>query len=300
MRDVRSKLNDESSFPADAPDFNSSAVQATRLIVDQAKEYTRTVEPLIEILVPGCRWGREEHEVIWTRLVQDLANANRRLTGRSALINLQRFAVLPAVYAAGMAALSRRKYGALRAITTDAKYRSHQGSLPVVATMHPWVIFENAELAANVLAIETGGKRVDDEYINSLATGRQGKRFTPVSDYLHDSLRPFLRESVFEDDEYTELFDELEVVLAVIATDEKREAEKAGGQYMHGAWYGSFTWRNQHSHEPIEQRVRNQIINSGDEWPPLKAGLFGGSRQRAEAASEIFAQRATEARRQRF
>lgn len=121
----------------DSPNF-SSTIQAVRLIVNQARKYARTVEPLIEILVPGHRWGHEEHEVIWAQLVQDLTNANRRVTGETVLINLQRFAVLPVVHEARMAALSRRKYGALRAITTDAKYRSHQGSPPVVSIMHPW------------------------------------------------------------------------------------------------------------------------------------------------------------------
>jgi len=43
--------------------------------------------------------------------------------------------------------------------------------------LHVSVIFENAELAANVLAIEAGDQRVDDEYINSLKEGRRRKRF---------------------------------------------------------------------------------------------------------------------------
>ncbi len=56
--------------------------------------------------------------------------------------------------------------------------------------------------------------------------GRRGKRFTPVSDYLHDSLRYFLKSSVLEDDEYAVLFDELEAPLAVVATDENWKQRK--------------------------------------------------------------------------
>jgi hypothetical protein len=36
----------------------------------------------------------------------------------------------------------------------------------------------------------------------------------------------------------------------------------------------------------------------GDDWPPLKGGLFGGKRERAEVALETFSKEAKRAREQ--
>jgi hypothetical protein len=164
--------------------------------------------------------------------------------------------------------------------------------------VHPWLPFSGIEIAASALAYQAGGDDVDAA-IKKLSTGEIGKRLTPVSDFLHDSLRKHFENLILDEDDYTELFDETEIMLAMIALDEKREAEESR-LYMHGPWYGSFTWRDRHMRDPIEQRVRKSLIDAADTWSPLKAGLFGGPAERVKAVADIFVEEASLARQRRL
>jgi len=44
----------------------------------------------------------------------------------------------------------------------------------------------------------------------------------------------------------------------------------------------SFTWRN--TDDPADERLYRQFEAEDDGWPPLRAGLFGGSSLRADRA----------------
>jgi len=70
-------------------------------------------------------------------------------------------------------------------------------------------------------------------------------------------------------------FERLEVLLAL----QYLHASQTGNRYT---LRGRFVWN--HSSESI-QKVQQEIEREGDEWGPLKAGLFGGTKN--SAASSI-------------
>lgn len=299
IRGVREELQDSDKYPVSFPSNSEGDWLATRFIAKQAEEYMVAVDPVVGLLVPGCTYGRPEHESVWTRLVKDVANADKRSSGRTLLINLSRLPALVAVYTGGMAAVHRGKFGALRAVVNDPVYRDHGEKRPMFDAVHPWRIFDSMELVANLLVLQAEGIDVTDDDLRKLKNGEKGKRYTPISDYLHTRLRNHFADLIVDDDEYTENFDNFEVYLGLIGADAYRQASLTG-KYIAGPYVGSFSWRHRYYNNPIELQTLETVRELGDRWPPLQHGLFGGSVERATKAAEVFATRASEVRSHRW
>ncbi|MEU0557423.1 toll/interleukin-1 receptor domain-containing protein [Dactylosporangium sp. NPDC006015] len=298
LGEVRQRLvGDE--FPVDSPSL-TSGIEGARYLVSQARQYEAAVTPLLELLIAGCTWGREEHEPLWARVMQGIANADRRRTGKTALIHLQSYPLVVLTYGASLAASIRQNFGALRAVAVDPKRRNETGSFPVVNFISPMDSFSESELAANILAFEDDETiNVDDEFVNKLIQRRRGKRYTPISDHLSVLLRSHFAASLADEDEYIEEFDRLEVLLALLATDSRIRA-KLKGQFVRGGWYGSFTWRHRYAENPIEQRMQDEFQEQQQAWAPLKGRLFGGAPDRASEAFRMYTPDAAQVRRQRY
>ncbi len=188
----------------------------------------------------------------------------------------------------------------LRAVTVDGKFRNEYGERnPLIGSIHPWKPFEHAELAASLVAYEAEGKTKTDDELRDMQTRRAGMRLTPVSDYLHARLRRALTLLVLDDDDYIETFDLTEIYLGMIATHEATKA-RIDGRHIPGPWYGSFTWRDRHSQKTVEERVRDEIVQAGDDWAALKMGLFDGSAQQAASAATTFVEQSTVIRARRW
>lgn len=115
-----------------------------------------------------------------------------------------------------------------------------------------------------------------------------------MSDHVHDSLREPLRQVIPSDSQYTLTFDRLEYLLGLILTDLRSQREEHD-PYIVGHWIGSYGWRYRHGQRggPWE-RVERELADQAEEWPPLQAGLFGGSLGRAKQAVESLNQSITQ------
>jgi hypothetical protein len=169
----------------------------------------------------------------------------------------------------------------------------------MLGAVNTWVPFEHHEMTAQVLALEAEGGEVTDQIFEALRSGQKGKRYTPVSDLLHTWCREWLRALIPDDDDYTETFDQTEVLLGALGLDLKNQRTQ-GGPYIRGPSYGSFTWRDRYSDPNLEQRMLMEVEAMAASWPPVAAGLFGGSADRAQAAFEGFVEVAADVRYRRF
>ncbi len=292
-------LTDENLFPTTSPQLSNDN-DGLRFLVAEANRYWDSVDRLIQALIPGCAWGHSRHEGIWTRAVERVANANVALSsGQQALISLRRFPMLPMLYAAGLAALHRQNFGALRAIAVDASYRRQDGAVPLVGAAHVWRPFAHAEVTPQLLVLELEGQELRDDIITALRTRQRGGRHTPVSDYLHDRLRPYFKELIPDQIDYTSTFDRLEVLLGVLAADVESHVTNSH-VYVDGPWFGSFTWRDRFKEPTLEARLLAELRERGQSSPMLAAGLFGGQLERAESAFSAFTEGAINARQRRW
>jgi len=99
---------------------------------------------------------------------------------------------------------------------------------------------------------------------------------TPLSNHLHAVLREPLREFLPQDTRYNRYFDRFEYLMAMIHAD---LYEKQKGH----AWapIGRFGWRERQDYENhISKEIEAKISTMGNDWPPLKAGLFDASAER--------------------
>ena len=95
---------------------------------------------------------------------------------------------------------------------------------------------------------------------------------TPLSQYLFSVLRPVFTELVPAEQEYTDAFDRFEHLVSLV-------------QYDLDQFYalGCFVWRDRRQFFAM---VGKEIEAARDRWPPLSAGLFGGSLDRLLEAKQ--------------
>jgi hypothetical protein len=280
---VREQVQDAQRFPpisqlrTDASGFV--------LLAKRTAEYASVARPLVETLVPGCTWGLPEHEPIWTRAMQDVVNAQRDVNGYRSVLALARMPALIALYAGGLAAFLRGQHGALRALALDPQFRRDRvRPMPLLAAVGPNVLFEEIDVVPQLLVLEPNGEP-NDEAVQALMTGHTGRRVTPASDWLNGQIRPFFADLILDHDEFNEQFDAFEVLLGVMVTDLR---DTGAPDYYVYPWFGSFMWRSRHETATIQQALLDRLRMQGDAAPEVRAGLFGGSSERAISAAEAF------------
>lgn len=296
---ARRKCIDTVVFPT-STDAMRSSIPAARFAIERVNQYWRIVAPLAEILAVGCAWGTNHHDPLWSRAMRAIANTTPMEGGQTVLLDLRAYPRILALYAAGLGAVARSKYSALRAVAVDAKYRDRElgRTIPVIAVCHPGIPFSNASFIASAVAISAAGNAPTDEVIEGLHKRTSGVRHTPASDDLHDRLRETFRPIIRDDDEYSDTFDRLEVLFGVIAEDAAIQ-EKAAGGYLHGGWTGRYIWRTQYARD-IFTEIYDEFRSQGSSWAPLSVGLFDRSLERAERAFAAMGENVAHARTRMF
>ncbi len=118
------------------------------------------------------------------------------------------------------------------------------------------------------------------------------KYHTPIADWLHGLVRPMFEEQFPDDEAYDSAFDSTEVMLGIVASD--LFIAQAGGEVerpirLRPSWFGRSAWRSRRHPNPV-QAISDDLTSHGEAWPPLQAGLFGGSVDRARTATTYYAE----------
>jgi hypothetical protein len=114
---------------------------------------------------------------------------------------------------------------------------------------------------------------------------------TPTSEHLFAALRPRFSELLSDDVEFQRAFDEFEYLSCLSVMHRTRR----GGSFVSFP-IGSFVWREEFNPNGVTDQLSKEADALGDNWPPLKAGLFDGSYETFKAtrdalhSSEIFKQ----------
>lgn len=181
--------------------------------------------------------------------------------------DLGRYPALLLVYSSGIAAVASENYYVLREIASRSSgtARDTEDNVPAPIEIETHRIME-CDRARTVF---------------------ENRRHTPVSDYLFGRLRNALGTMSVDDAQYVEAFDNFEYLWCLLHVD----AEMQRGSSDPWAPYGSFIWRwrryggNGGAHRFSDRASR--AVEEGDKnWPPIRAGLFGGDLERLKAAKE--------------
>lgn len=232
----------------------------------RVEKYEALCETLISVFVTGCDWGTDDSTNLWVHSLQRIVNPIEIGGGLNYLLSLRRYPALLLLYSAGLAAVAAGNYATLAAVLTKPRVRDAQNKYDAICSK----VYPNAMM---------------DVYYGRLLPG-QTNRHTPVSDHLYAKLQAPLREFLPGDEDYKGAFDRFEYLLGLVHADMNRRV-------FFGGWWGPagrFAWRydviNPDRHP--SQKIGAEIEAERAKWPPLKAGLFGGSLGQLKTAKGEF------------
>jgi hypothetical protein len=98
------------------------------------------------------------------------------------------------------------------------------------------------------------------------------KHLVPRSELQFKRIQPILDELLFLGNSYEDLFDRFEILHALSFVHAKAGSGTGWGPP------GRFAWKHRHYGETAPyHRLVQEFESAGEEWPPLKAGMFSGS-----------------------
>ncbi|HEX3656808.1 MAG TPA: SIR2 family protein [Pirellulales bacterium] len=234
--------------------------------------YPGALATMRELMVHGCYWAQQEHYGVFTKCVPRIARDPQRNVGGYKIAQWVRAA--PGVillYAGGVAALAARNYGMFAHLMQESICRDDGKEGPFVI-VYPW------------------------DQLHRFAQTIPGvnHRFAADSKWLFDLLREPLRPLLVGDDEYELVFDRFEYLRSLVYVD--LAARKRGDDEVRDAYnapVGLFRWRERYDgrREPtIGTDISDEVEERGDNWEPLKAGLFGGTTSRFKQVQSRYEQ----------
>lgn len=219
--------------------------------------YDEIVADLCRVEALICRWGSEAALDTLTLPARRLCDQIASGSGNTGWLAIQWYPVLRLFYTGGIAAVAAGRYGALRALMHAPVRASHKDGPLVTAVTD-----------------EMGDKTRAFKLLPDL-----DRRYVPCSDYLYDSLRPLLDDLLFLGSDYERAFDRFEVLYAL----EYEHLEDRGWSPI-----GRFGWKGIRSDSSSVTVILKEAEAAGGAWPPLTAGLCGGSADRFNAVAKTF------------
>lgn len=240
--------------------------------VSRLEQYERAALDLSILLAAVAYWAKPTHFAI---LQKCLARSCDRLEVRGGLsiwLELRWYPLILQAYRVGIAAVDAQRYDSLAAL---------------FYTLLPSVEYHNQ----NTFLVEAVGKcmlELIQADVLKMIPGHE-RNYTPLSEYLFKTLQPTLDDLLFLGKSYEQAFDTFEVLLALAVADMRNFRGD-------GVWgpFGRFGWKRG-ANAPF-QRVVQEAKVQGESWPPLKAGLFGGSFERFERVANEYGQQISQLR----
>lgn len=285
-----------------------------------SQSYELIAAPVLDQLIVGCAWPNPAHDRIWADTMMALAQPvplPHAVTGQGEAggplpmvvagrdERLEALALLPAtlaLYGGTIAAVGGGNYAAVRALTTDGSvswsWTHPQRKVAVVEKAAPWETFNREEDFA--LAVRTGqlfdDATVLEDKLTLISQRRLQKPQYVCSRYLKEALRPYF--AGYDPLRYDELFDETEVLFSLIMADQMLSQHRPYTE----PWLGLFVidaGRVATLEDSRYGSVVARITAAGEQWPPLRDGLFGGEAGRAQAAVAYVTEQTDRLRHQR-
>lgn len=237
-------------------------------LLERISKYEELSNDLTILTACLAYWAKPTHKAILQKI---LARSTDRLESQGGLVvwvNLRWYPLILELYCAGIAAVEGKRYDSLANIfytTISSSEYKKRGELFVEAVAN-----SISELAsANVFKQLPGHDR----------------HYVPMSEYLFKTLQPKLDDILFIGKNYEKSFDEFEVFFALVVAD----ITKQRNEYVWGP-IGRFGWKHHSRDNAPLTRLIDEAHTFGDDWAPLKAGLFGGKLERFNEVADEFKQ----------
>jgi len=245
---------------------------STEEFVDRLKKYESATNDLLQIQSLLGYWGEPYHRSLLLLAPQRFAGRIRVAGGYICVpwLALRYYPLLLLLYCGGVAAVAAKRYDNLRdlfliPIPDPDQSRGHRVFL--------------------LRSIAEQTKTLTDAFKSLPGHERQ---YTPRSEYLLKLLQPPLDDALFLGTDYDACFDRFEVLYAL------EHAHQYSSEESGRIWGppGRFAWKeySSTSGRPFNDAVQ-EAQKEGSAWPPVRAGLFGGSIDRFKEVASEYAQK---------
>ncbi|MBM3714191.1 MAG: toll/interleukin-1 receptor domain-containing protein [Actinobacteria bacterium] len=288
-RRVLGAIDDETRFPLSlsAGEVSSQVLE----VVDRATDLWILVSPLCWSLQVAARWADKSVFKTWSSAVRAIAAEGLKpKSGSTALIHLRTLPALCLLQTAGVASYAQGRWDLLSSLSVETRVPVYDETLSLVDAIYPHVPFRDADQVPHVLArsaIEGADPR---DTLTALAERRAHHYHTPVEEWLHHVLRPLFADQFVSDSEYDSNYNATELIFGLLSQDTAIQQKARGGWRTNSHWFGRSTWATRYLRQSPVEEVASGLTAEGQDWPPLRAGLFGGDPDRASTAVAQYAE----------
>ena len=244
-------------FPVQGIDDTNQA------FASRVSDYEAAIADVATMAALMGRWCSAEQIPILEKTLARFAEGDKGSDGSVLWLHLGWYPTLYLMYAAGVAALSANNYRALATILTT----------PVHAAPH-----RRSQLQPLTVAVISELREIEDQFKRLPGHDRN---YVPRSEHLRTRQQPLLEELLFLGRTYDRHFDRFEILLALTYADA-----------IDAPWgpLGRFAWK--HTAPSIGPYVdlMEDARRMGDNWPPVKVGLFRSSTKRFLDVAEGYKQ----------
>lgn len=257
--EVITKTNEE-NFPVDQ-DWSEEEFQK------RIKEFEDIISDLCSAQVLISFWGNSLHRQSVALPLMMISDYWLEKSGRSIWLALPWYNNLLLLYYTGIAAIASNRYNNLIAVTDK--------------------IINDPIRPSNKTTMLQAIIRVCGDYEKQfqLISG-DANHYVPRSEYLFKRLQSKFEELLYLGSDYEFYFDRFEVIMALVYT---HQTSGDSPEYARGP-IGRFGYKRRNYDNPLSELIE-EANRMGDDWPPLKVGLLGGSFSRFEKISTKLAER---------
>ncbi len=226
----------------------------------QMTDYENQLETMISLIINECYWGEREHENIWIKSLEQIANRPGGTSGNSYLLKFREYPSLLLLYAGGIASVAAGKFNNFASVVEKAWYKTPYVKCRFIIKLYPEVVL---------------GKNIASEVLDMPG------QYTPFNNHLYKILRNPLKPILPLDSDYEKYFNYFEYLCSLVYVYNKNS----------GSWgpIGRYKWvYNDEIESSVINLVKKEIETYGENWEPVRANLFGGSIENAKAIIHKF------------
>ena len=239
---------------SEAFDVEGGPALTSESVTARVRQYEAACSTLTVMATVGGFWAEEEHYSVWQRALQRLGSTTSR-NGAHPWVELQRYPATLLLYALGLGAVAADRLPFLRHILAATLRKEPREDLPAVKILPPLLLFWNSPEAMPMLE------------------GMEESRL-PLNDWIHVALRPYSEHIIPDIDQYTLVFDKLEILVALsYLSYEHRKADWSSERH-HWAPVGAFADRFP-NRERILREIEESLSTKQDRSPFVTSAVFG-------------------------
>ena len=225
-------------------------------ITARVRSYEAACSTLLSMALTGGFWVEEEHYPVWQRALERLGSKSSS-SGTVLWLELQRYPATLLLYALGLGAVEADRLQFLRRLFATTLRQKHQEEdVPAVQILPPFCLFDN------------GGK------VMQILEGMD-RRYAPLNDWIHNTLRPYAERIIPDNDRYTLIFDKLEILMALSFAHHKGNWSSDMNSFeLYWAPPGAFGYRRENKTR-IMREIEESLSKKQDESPFVMSGIFG-------------------------